>query len=80
MVYLILAFALCVAIGAWAGYVARGLLLVKAPPSKAVAAQIAALRDAGGMDAERANRAILTMREERRRVRAEEKAAKNGTR
>ena len=80
MVYLILAFALCVAIGAWAGYVARGLLLVKAPPSKAVAEQIAALRDAGGMDAERANRAILTMREERRRVRAEEKAAKNGTR
>lgn len=80
MVYLILAFAFCVAMGAWAGYTARGLLLVKAPPSKVVAAQIAALRDAGDMEAERANRAILAMREERRRARLEAKAANHGAR
>lgn len=82
MVSLMFAMALCVVLGAWAGYVARGLQAAPVKSTKDVLRQIEELRESGNMDAETANQAMLAMRAERRRLRdmERERAAKNGTR
>lgn len=81
MVSLIFAMALCVVLGAWAGYVARGLQLQTAS-TKDVLRRLEAMREAGGLDAETANLAMLALRAERRRLRdaERERAMKHGTR
>lgn len=63
------AMALCVVLGAWAGYVARGLQAAPAKSTKDVLRQIEELREAGSMDAETANQVMLAVRAERRRLR-----------
>lgn len=82
MVGLIFAMAFCVMLGAWAGYVARGLQASPVASTKDVLARLERMREAGGLDAETANLAMLAMREERRRIRAmeRERANKHGTR
>lgn len=81
MVGLMFAMALCVAMGAWAGYVARGLQLQPAS-TKDVLRRLEEMREAGGLDAETANLAMLALRAERRRLRdaERERAMKHGTR